>query len=90
MNRLMVMFSLLAIFALPSIASAEKLDPCNSNMSRGTVCSIGTEVKTACGGGVYLDGRVSNAGQLEDACFSAQGNRQKEEAAPAPIKLSPE
>ena len=49
-------------------AFAGPLPACAKGDERGTVCSKGTDVKTSCGNGKYLDGRVSNAGRLGLFC----------------------
>lgn len=56
-------------------AFAVPLPACADGDTRGTVCADGTDVKTSCGNGKYLDGRVSNAGKLDDGCFAASKAR---------------
>ena len=62
--------------SLMFVASAfAGLPVCGDGDAKGKVCAQGGKVKTACGDGNYLDGRVSNAGTLDDRCFTAAGSK---------------
>ena len=63
-----------ALSLLTASAAFAALPICSDSTPRGAVCQAsptdGT-VRTSCGGGVFLPGRVTNAGNLEDGCFNA-------------------
>ena len=63
----MILFVCLVLTASTAFAY---LPLCTSTSPYGQVCSQGGEVKTSCGDGTFLSGRVSNAERLEDGCFS--------------------
>ncbi|MEL6177940.1 MAG: hypothetical protein AAFS10_03260 [Myxococcota bacterium] len=67
------LFVVISIVLSASVALAG-LPVCGSSTPRGTVCAMGTTVKTACGNGKFLNGAVRNAGNLEDGCFALSNN----------------